>query len=296
MLLQLTPTKRKMKIGVFSFPAVNKSALFTLLYISILTTVVRAQTDEDVEKSFTEKMEADYGQTMPVIIKQVTHSFLKTPYVAGTLEGNQQEQLVYRFDGLDCTTLVENVLALALTYTAGGSFEQFKEELTKIRYRNGEINGYPSRLHYFTDWLYENEKRGVIRDITQELGGIPLNKKINFMTSHPDLYPSAKSEDTWKQLKIREDSINARLYYYIPLADIKHIEPKLNDGDIIGIASNINGLDCNHMGIVNKVGSQAYLLHASSLNKKVELSAVPLHQYVAQNKKNSGIFVARPVE
>ncbi len=268
----------------------------TLCALCISMAAMTGRAQSDAEKAFKERMGNDYGQTMPVIVKQITHSFLKTPYVAHTLEGNQQEQLVCRFDGLDCTTLVENVLAMALTYKAGGSFDQFKDELKKIRYRNGEIDGYTSRLHYFTDWLYENQKRGVIRDISQELGGIPLTKTIDFMTAHPDLYPSAKSEEAWKQLRIREDSINARQYYYIPLADIKHIEPKLNDGDIIGIASNISGLDCNHMGIINKIGNQAYLLHASSVNKEVELSSVPLHQYVAQNKRNSGIFVARPVE
>ncbi len=269
----------------------TKSALCTLC---LSLAAITGWSQSEAEKDFKERMANDYGQTMPVIVKQITHSFLKTPYVAQTLEGNPQEQLVCKFDGLDCTTLVENVLALALTYKAGGNFERFKDELQKIRYRNGDIDGYPSRLHYFTDWLYENQKRGIIRDISQELGGIPLKKTINFMTAHPNLYPSAKSEEAWKQLRVREDSINARQYYYIPLADIKHIEPKLNDGDIIGIASNINGLDCNHMGIINKIGSQAYLLHASSVNKEVELSAVPLHQYVAQNKKNSGIFVARP--
>lgn len=270
------------------------------LFCSLLALLVNpllcgAQPDQP-EKDFQTRMKNDFGQTMPEIVKQITHSFLKTPYVAHTLEGNSQEQLVCRFDGLDCTTLVENVLALALTYKAGGDFDRFKQELTQIRYRNGKVDGYASRLHYFTDWLYENEKRGIFKDIGQELGGTRMNKEINFMTAHPNFYPSANSDEVWKELRSREDSINNRQYFFIPLSQIKTIEAKLNDGDIIGIASSVNGLDCNHMGIINKIGNQAYLLHASSVNKAVELSALPLHQYVALNKKNSGIFVARPVD
>lgn len=283
-----------MRIGQSYSPMAFPIGFSLSVLLFLLSGSLPAQTLE--ERDFKARMRNDYGQTMPVVVMQVTHSFLKTPYIAHTLEGAQEEQLVCRFDGVDCTTLVENVLALARTYQAGGNFSYFKDELTKIRYRNGVVDGYPSRLHYFTDWMYENEKRGALKDVSRELGGIPMSKKIDFMTAHPNLYPSAKSDDAWKQLRAREDSINSRSYYYIPLADINAVEPKLNDGDIIGIASNINGLDCNHMGIVNKIGNQAYLLHASSVNKEVELSSVPLHQYVAQNKRNSGIFVARPLE
>jgi hypothetical protein len=280
-----------MRTGFFALP---KSLVIAFSFLPFATTTSDAQSME--EREFKNRMKNNFGQSMPEIVKQVTHSFLDIPYVAHTLEGNSEEQLVCKFDGLDCTTLVENVLALSLTYRAQGNFDRFKQELTHIRYRNGHIDGYASRLHYFTDWMYENAKRGVLKDISQELGGVPMTKTINFMTAHPNLYPSAKSEETWKQLRACEDSINARQYYYIPLADIKAIETKLNHGDIIGIASTINGLDCNHMGIVNKIGHQAYLLHASSVNKVVELSALPLHQYVAQNKRNGGIFVARPID
>lgn len=283
-----------MKIGLFS-PSISLKHLLSAAIISFFSAAsLLAQSVE--EKDFRNRMKSEYGQSMPDVVKKITHSFLKTPYVAHTLEGNAEEQLICKFDGLDCTTLVENVVALARTYLAGGNYDHFRKELTQLRYRNGEIDGYPSRLHYFTDWLYENEKRGALKDISKELGGVRMTKKINFMTAHPNLYPSAKSEDAWNKMRIHEDSLNSRQYYYIPLSEIKAIEPKLNDGDIIGIASAVDGLDCNHMGIVNKIGNQAYLLHASSVNKEVELSAVPLHQYVAQNKKNSGIFVARPLD
>ena len=36
---------------------------------------------------------------------------LDVPYVAGTLDGNEEEQLVVRTDALDCTTFVETSLS-----------------------------------------------------------------------------------------------------------------------------------------------------------------------------------------
>ncbi len=250
----------------------------------------------ELERDFRTRMNVQYGESLPTIIKQITHSFLGTPYIARTLEGNKTEKLVCRFDGVDCTTLVENVLALSITKKKQADFNFFKDELTRIRYREGTINGYSSRLHYFTDWIYENSKRGILKDITQELGGIPLGKTINFMTAHTNLYPSAETPEVWDELRTFEDSINQRSYFYIPTFDIQKIEPLLNDGDIIGITSAIEGLDCNHMGIINKIGNRAYLLHASSVQKEVELSEVPLSQYVAGNKNNNGIMVVRPVD
>jgi hypothetical protein len=78
-------------------------------------------------------------------------SFLATPYVAHTLE-TEKEQLVINLRELDCTTYAENCLAIARTVKSKEiTFEKFAKELTKIRYRNGVINEYPSRVHYFSD-------------------------------------------------------------------------------------------------------------------------------------------------
>ncbi len=255
---------------------------------------------EDIQRGFRQRMEAPGGGGFHELVLQMGRSFLNVPYEAHTLEGNPREELVCKFDGLDCVTLVDNALALALAKQQQLNLEGFKRALTSIRYRNGVINGYASRLHYFTDWLHENERNGLLTDITRTLGGVVFSKQINFMTSHTHLYPAANAHGSsagiWEELKLREDSINLRDKYYIPLHSIRKIEPLLRDGDIIGITSDVPGLDCNHQGIIAKIGNQAYLLHASSTAKKVVLSAKPLAEYVASVKKNSGIIVARPVE
>ncbi len=255
---------------------------------------------EDIQKGFRLRMDAPGGGGLHEVVVQMANSFLDIPYEANTLEVNPREELVCKFDGLDCVTLVDNALALAFSKQQQVNLEGYRKILTSIRYRYGIINGYASRLHYFTDWIYENEKNGYLTDITRTLGGVVFSKQIDFMTTHTHLYPSvnkaASPSNVWEELKTREDSLNMRDKYYIPAHNIRKIEPLLRDGDIVGITSNIPGLDCNHQGIITKIGNQAYLIHASSTAKKVVLSSKPLAEYVASIKKNTGIIVARPVE
>src|SRR4030067_3263649 len=72
------------------------------------------------------------------------------------------------------------------------SFEDYKNELTFIRYRDGKIDQYPSRLHYFSDWIYNNQQKGIIKDITEEIGGEQISFSLNFMSTHPDAYKHLK--------------------------------------------------------------------------------------------------------
>ncbi|HEV7349524.1 N-acetylmuramoyl-L-alanine amidase-like domain-containing protein [Telluribacter sp.] len=252
--------------------------------------------DDDMQKMFRKRMEQPGGGTMPVLVQSMARTFLGTPYLAQTLEGNPKEMLVCRFDGLDCTTLVENAVALAVAKQKNLDYGGFQQELTQLRYRNGVIDGYTSRLHYFVDWLHENQKRGLLTDITAKLGGVPFSKDIHFMSSHPNLYPSLEAEAQWEKVKEIEKEINSRTYTYIPKYSIRQVEPLLQDGDIIGITSTVDGLDCNHQGIITKMGNRAYLLHASTTAQKVVLSPQPLAEYVASIKKHSGIIVARMSE
>ncbi|MEO6685900.1 MAG: N-acetylmuramoyl-L-alanine amidase-like domain-containing protein, partial [Dyadobacter sp.] len=222
--------------------------------------------------------------------------FLGTPYVASTLEGNPTEKLVCKFDGLDCTTLVESSIGLAIAKSENLNYEGYKTELTKIRYRDGVIDGYPSRLHYVLDWMYENEKRGRLEDITSKVGGVPYKKEINFMSTHANFYPALDNTEVWEKIKEQENIINSREYSYIPKASLQKAEPMLRDGDIVAFTSSVEGLDCNHMGIITKIGNRAYLIHASLAGKKVMLSSLPLAEYVASVPKHTGMIVARLTE
>jgi hypothetical protein len=270
---------------------VNRALAFIFVAITLFSFA-----QDSLISVFKQKMAIPEGGSLAALAVRMANSFLGTPYEAHTLEGNKREELVCKFDGLDCTTLVDNVIALSISRKNQGDFGDFKDELTKLRYRNGTISGYASRLHYFIDWLYENQKSGQVEDVTQSLGGVPFTKNIHFMTSHSELYKPLSIKEEWEEVQQAEDSINSRSYYYIPAYSIRKIEPMLREGDIIGITSSIEGLDCNHQGIVTKMGNRAYLIHASSAAHKVVVSAQPLAEYVSSIKKNTGIIVARLVE
>jgi cell wall-associated NlpC family hydrolase len=263
-----------------------------VLSIFILSSAA-LQAQSSLQKVFSQKMDLPENRDIGTQVLRMSESFMGTPYVAGTLEGNATEKLVCKFDGLDCTTLVESAIALAVAKAENPTYEGYKSELTKLRYREGNIDGYASRLHYILDWMYENEKRGRLEDITEKVGGVPFKKEINFMSNHANLYASLGETEVWEKVKEQENQINSREHFYIPKAGIQKAEPMLHDGDIVAFTSSVEGLDVNHMGIITKNGSRAYLIHASLSGKKVIMSNVPLAEYVASVPKHTGMIVAR---
>jgi hypothetical protein len=124
------------------------------------------------------------------LILEIVKFLLGAPYAANTLETKKPEHLVVNLREYDCVTFVENVVALVWhRKSRQKSFKAFRIFLEKIRYRRGRLQGYPSRLHYFSDWIHDNNKKGVVRDVTVEIGGRSFRKALTFMTTHPDLYP-----------------------------------------------------------------------------------------------------------
>lgn len=233
---------------------------------------------------------------MNELIAEVGLTFLGTPYVAGTLDENpSEENVVVCVTGLDCVTFVENCLAMSIMLKEGKSdIDSYKKVLEKIRYRDGVNSGYPSRLHYFTDWIYDNQQKGIVTDITQEIGGVPYNKNIDFMTNHTGSYKQLSGNELNVSEMIEvENKLNSRQLYYIPKENVSQVYDKLQTGDIIGITSNLNGLDVAHTGYVYKQNGGTYLLNASLKNKQVEVSSVELMDYIMSNSKQGGIVVAR---
>ena len=235
---------------------------------------------------------------MGEIMITVGSSFLGTEYVASTLDKNvNSEELVVMVTGLDCVTFVETCLAMSRCIKAGNTeFSNYKKELANIRYRNGSIDGYPSRLHYFSDWLYDNDKKGLVRDITKEIGGVEYNKNINFMSNHPDSYKQiGKYPEYLSAMQSVENDINSRQMYYLPAASLDNYYDKLQSGDIYGITTDIDGLDITHTGMIYKEDGVTRILHASLKYKKVLISDTDIKGYIMGNKKQNGLMVARPV-
>lgn len=207
------------------------------------------------------------------IILVIAKSFIGTDYVANTLETGSKENLVLFLTGLDCYTFLESALVFARCIRSSKTtFEDYLIELENIRYRDGKLIEYPSRLHYFSDWIYDMDKRGIGKDITKEIGGEPYKKKINFMSSHIDSYKRLKDNPNFVQeISKQEKEISSRKYYYIPQEKISSLERKIQDGDILGITTNINGLDISHTGIaVRMENGKIHLLHAPNVGSKVQ--------------------------
>ncbi|WP_165749810.1 N-acetylmuramoyl-L-alanine amidase-like domain-containing protein [Cellulophaga sp. Z1A5H] len=233
----------------------------------------------------------DIGASMAAIGK----TFLGIPYVAKTLEIGTTETLVVDLEGLDCTTFVENVLAFSLLKKSDSTtFNNFTKKLETIRYKNGSLNGYNSRLHYFTEWIANNQFKGLITDITAKIGGTPIQKEINFMSTHRTLYPFLKDDDAnLEKIKASEDYLNTQEFCILEKDNIAANEHLIQTGDIIALTTSIKGLDITHTGIATREqDGRIHLLHAST-SGAVKISEKPLVDYLKGIKSNTGIMVVR---
>ncbi|MCX6170524.1 MAG: DUF1460 domain-containing protein [Ignavibacteriales bacterium] len=233
------------------------------------------------------------------VIIEIGKSFLGTDYSAGSLEKGDEEKLVVHLTGLDCYTFLESSLVFARCIKEGkNSFDDYQNELTNIRYRKGKLDEYPSRLHYFSDWIYDMNKRGIGKDITKEIGGKPYDKKIYFMSTHIDAYRQLKNNPKFvDEIAKIEKEISSRKYYYVPQEEISKVEDKIQSGDIIGITTNVEGLDIAHTGIAIRMDDgRIHLMHAPNVGYKVQITEKPLADYIKGNKKQTGIMVLRPAD
>lgn len=227
--------------------------------------------------------------------------FIGCPYKSGTLESDDnEERLIVNTEEFDCTTYVETILALA--YTLGESRTSWRDyiyNLERIRYRNGSLNGYASRLHYASDWVVDNVHRGNLKEVTSQIAETSYQvKTLDFMTANRDKYPALKDNKTYEKMADVERGYRSHRYPYIKStkAGAKEVTANLRDGDIILVTTKIPGLDVQHMGIVVFADGTPYLMHASSAAGKVVIDRNPLSEYLRRNKNASGIRVLRLTE
>lgn len=223
---------------------------------------------------------------------------LGVPYVAGTLDGNEEEQLVVLVDSLDCTTFVETVLAFCIADKRGErDYEGFKKALTQIRYRDGILNGYTSRLHYFSDWICNNEQMGFVKECTSETAcSLPKELWLDFMTTHVDSYlPMKKNPELVKVMASHEKNWQGTVVSYIPKEklNLSPEELKIKDGDVLALVTNIKGLDVVHVGFAFWKDNQLHLLHASSSAKKVIEDPKTQYESSKNTKAHIGVRAIR---
>jgi len=262
-----------------------------------LSEISYTEKDAEIFADILSKYKDEADKPIGTLIPEIGKYFIGQEYVAHTLEVNDEEKLIVNLRELDCTTYAENLLALARTLKSENqSFEQFAKEIEKIRYRDGDRNEYPSRLHYFSDWIYNNKDNELITTPADSFG-TPFPNKVNFMSTHPDSYKHLKNNpDYISVIEQQEKEINSKDYFFVPKEKISEYEYLLKEGDIIGLTTSIDGLDVAHVGVLVEQNGKLHLLHASQSKLKVEISDEPISSFLKPESKNTGIMIARPVE
>ena len=230
-----------------------------------------------------------------------------TPYRDATLEGPGPEVCRITTDGFDCVTFMEMSLALgrvAGTNGAGlpsaspiGSAPDVRDAVTFTRYRRGRLTDYTSRLHYTGEWITDNVTKGVVEDVTSSLGGETCPFRVGYMSAHPERYPALVANPAFVDSMRRiERAINQTRHTCLPKNRVAAIESQLRSGDLIAIATSIEGLDYAHTGMIvrDKAGRPRFL-HASSKHGRVILDGT-LSQYLLSAPKSMiGVTVLRPL-
>jgi hypothetical protein len=235
---------------------------------------------------------------MPERVAKAGERLIGKPFLEHTLDGSdaEHEALVSRLDGFDCVTFVETSVALARASAASEpGYAAFQRELEQLRYRGGARSGYGSRLHYFSEWIADNARRGLVEDITGSLGGVPDTRRIHFMSSHRQAYAALSNQETFEQVLAAEATINASPRFMIPKDALAAVLSRLQSGDIVAIVTNVEGLDVVHAGLVDRLpDGSVHLLHAPEPGESVCVSAKPLVEYLQGYKTHIGVMIARP--
>jgi N-acetylmuramoyl-L-alanine amidase-like protein len=229
-----------------------------------------------------------------------------TPYEPFTLEAylrdggspSRTEPLTLSLTRFDCVSLVEACLAVARVAEDKGtpSWERFGREVERMRYRGGERRSYSSRLHYFSEWIADGERRGLIRDRGAELGGVEDSRPLRFMTEHRGSYLALADDGVFQEIGAMERRLDGQPRRVVPTEHIPEVADQISTGDVLAFATAIPGLDVTHAAFAYRdAGGVLRVLHAPLSGGVVEVSRAPLPEYVVAIRRSTGILVARPL-
>ena len=281
--------------------------ILSLIFVLICCVGASAQNDIIYSKNDSIKIERLLrdAEKMPADINPVLYfarKFIGVPYVAHTLETKGKEKLVINTCQLDCLTLVETATTLAMCHAKNvRSFEDYCKMLKNIRYRGGVMDGYASRIHYFSEWITDNKSKGYID--TVEFSSVPftVQEKVNvwFMGKYPEKYKKlVGNKKDIALIRDMEKHVSGKYFRYIPKNEIKDnaiMRSTIHNGDILAIVTSHAGLDIAHVGIAVWHNDGLHLLNASSIHHKVVEEPLTLHQYMQKHPSQKGIRVVRPI-
>ncbi|MFL5537670.1 MAG: N-acetylmuramoyl-L-alanine amidase-like domain-containing protein, partial [Longimicrobiaceae bacterium] len=191
-------------------------------------------------------------------VARVGELALGSPYRAYTLEeylaapgaSPWTEPLTAYLTAFDCVSLVESALAIARTAAhPHPDWDNFTREIERMRYRGGVREGYPSRLHYFSEWISDNARRGLLRELGPELGAIDDTRPLRFMSTHRSAYRALADDGVYRAIAAMEQRLDPSPRQVVPTSRIASVLDRIETGDVLGFACSIEGLDCTHTGL-----------------------------------------------
>ena len=244
---------------------------------------------------------ADSHLTTADFLMYAARYLLGTPYVTSTLESGDREELRVYLTQTDCILFVETCLDLALTKMQGrGDFAALADNVRQSRYRDGRVGSYGDRIHYTTEWIRQGEARGILQDITLDLGGEESGKKINYMSRNYLKYKHLSGADTdprakrdLETVKAVEERLNQVPQTFIPVEKIPAAAAQIRSGDIICFMSGVSGLDIAHVAVAYVRDGRVGFIHASQTGGKVMVDPLSVAAYAAARKNCPGIKVVR---
>ena len=263
---------------------------------------------QDSFHAIVKKAKAENWAALPIGERMVNfgRELRGRPYISFSLEIDDHiEAPSANLDGLDCWTFFE--ISLGLSRMIGHEKSSYKpqdllDQIEFTRYRAGACSGnYLERIHYLAEWFFENEARGVANDITRDLGLAQrisgrkvqemtiLAKHYRYLRENPELVP---------KMAVLQDQIERLPVYYIPKGKVSQIESKLQNGDILGIATRHDGGFCSHVGFAVRTNDGVLrIMHASSQKdyKRVVIDD-SISEYLNKFDSHLGVIVARPLE
>lgn len=204
----------------------------------------------------------------------ISEKFLGTPYQSHRLQGSEEtpEKLVVDFRGLDCFTYLDYVAALYASH----SQDEFFKNIVKTRYVNSEVK-FDKRKHFFTDWA--NSRPHTAEDITASL------------SPHAMTQPKHLNKKSHDRQYIKGVPIVERPVTYIPRSAINsQLVTTLRSGDLIGMYTQLGGLDVTHVGFFIMTSQGPVFRHASSSKEAQSVVDSPFISYLS---KYPGIVVLR---
>lgn len=253
------------------------------------------------------KAERENWRSLPLGQRTVkaARAMLGTPYVNYTLEVDDRiESPVVNFNGMDCWTFYENALGFArmLRYKPGPYRPQDLLHMVELeRYRSGRCTGdYLSRMHHLEEVFYDNQKRGLAKNITPHLSGATrLRREIREMTVQWKSYRYLRNNPSLvPKIGAIEKRVSRLPVHHVPKSRVRSIESSLQDGDICAITSTWKYGYTSHVGLIVKQKGRAYFMHATSDRDKGRRTVIdrPITDYLNGSSKHAGIVICRPLD